>query len=374
MEGIQLDDLVTFGDDELAAFASEQGLLLSEGVEEGILAVEEGGCWGPQLVGGPLPGCNMSFVVSGVHLKDKICSSCRLGVRIPASRVRAIGGDLDSYFSNTSSEGLWNSGGALGLPDFRLINHTKGCSAPRLVVFRTPLPIDDLSLRLPWIALPSAWLQQDECVCLWAAKGTFVPTRPRKLFQRASGSGASLPASKRQHASLAAAESVSVARLSALVQPCNTALQAAWHLPGAFEEGSHSGLSLTGSFPEQCISLTGNRSPEPTCGHAGKRSVDECGSHSVFVTRFVAAHSDLRNLIEERLCSIEPLLPQQRSALMEQLRFSSSIILRAVDGTGLAGWRTFALPFDGATTLQPLPSADILKLAHELNRAKLLQI
>ena len=147
--------------------------------------VEGSSCWGSELHGAPLP-CDKRFTISGSHLKDKFCPSCHEnGILVPAHRIRAIRHDHESAFSNSPAGALWTATPALeGLSGYRVVNHTRGCTKPPLLVFREALPpsSDDINAGA-WTALPAGWLRYGTHIRLWPSRGTFVPTRPRTGLQ-----------------------------------------------------------------------------------------------------------------------------------------------------------------------------------------------
>ena len=291
-------------------------------------ALRQGECWGSELHGQPLH-CDPGFRVAGNHLKDKFCRACREGgVLVPVTRIRAIGREQHAAFSNAPSEGLWNAESTASLPDYRLINHTQGCTEPRLLVFQTPPPPSHAWATL----LPPGWLHATAAgdhIRLWSSKGTLVPTRPRNRPR--FGLTQPQPA-KRQHTTATATDVPGGVSLP-LAEGCIAAT--------AVSLGPHPPLVLPASCDRRSPASTSS-SKEVLLGDGGADSADSADSasganggpdgsadgsahltsHSAFLLRFVAAHTKLRSLIEERLRSSEPMSAEQRDTLLEQVRAS----------------------------------------------------
>ena len=86
---------------------------------------------------------------------------------------------LEEHFKNAVGAGLWaKMPEALGSGEYRLLNQTKACSGPRLVLFSYPPP------ALQWGEVPLEWLDNTtpNSLRLVVASGTLVPagaiTRP----------------------------------------------------------------------------------------------------------------------------------------------------------------------------------------------------
>ena len=283
-------------------------------------------CWGSELHGEVLLHCDAHFRISGSHLKDKFCSKCREdGVLIPASRVRALRPDQHETFTNSSGGGLWNDNSFVSnMPDYRVINHVHGCKGPRLVrrraisktalhaqpqhtlalcshpvlqvIFRTQPPPMDTT----WATLPPAWAD-GEHVRLWASKGTLVPSRPRTR-PYLSRSGSTLHSAKRQQTTHGGPDAIVSSRLSP--QPSSSSSPS--NVP-PFHDNVESGDAdrLGGSVADGSVAGGGN---------------DRHLTPPPFSERYVAAHMDLKALIEERLHSAEPMPIEQRETLTEQVR------------------------------------------------------
>ena len=96
-------------------------------------------CWGA-AVSGTSASCDAEFVLAPsirAHMKDKICQCCRAnGVLVPARRVFRLSAALGWCPVNNRAAGIWSSGRDIGLGDYRLVNNTRSCVGPPLVVLR----------------------------------------------------------------------------------------------------------------------------------------------------------------------------------------------------------------------------------------------
>ena len=91
-------------------------------------------CWGAMLDGGG--GCTPDFVPGKLHFKNKFCPSCKEGIMVPLSQVRAVSTEQAAYFVNRFSKGFWNNAPeSIGGGQYRIINNTAGCVAPWIAVF-----------------------------------------------------------------------------------------------------------------------------------------------------------------------------------------------------------------------------------------------
>ncbi len=283
--------------------------------------------------------CHRDSQSTGEKLIDKFCSVCRAtGVCTAAARVRALRPEQREHFANSRKEGFWTEGGA-GTPRFRVVNHTKECSGPWLVLFET----DPSGLPVEWLELPPDWLETPTHVRLWLSKSTMVPRQPRQKLKRARTGGAPAGAGG--------------------VAPIP---------PPALRVGGGGGLgsgsaSSTGSpeyvgaalVPQSQLllqELMGGSAPEAAPGTAEYAAELEAD----FVRQYRAAHDVVRGLIEARLartelplvrprlepqaCGSAPTLltltrsgphtasqaAEQREALTEQLRLSSAVVLGGI--------------------------------------------
>ena len=159
------------GPSRLGAIGGEHGAGIGPGL-----------CWGGELKSlGTMrqTPCVPGFQPGKGHLKNKFCRACReFGISLPSAQVCALTPSLTAAFSNGTGGGLWSrASDDYGGIKYRLINHTKTCSGPCVVIFRTPPP-------LAWAPMPEAWLAGCEsgAVRLLIACGTLVPsgavTRP----------------------------------------------------------------------------------------------------------------------------------------------------------------------------------------------------
>lgn len=309
-ETFELDDLFALTEREAGAFDVDDivhdlvgpGDMTRQGMPAGDM-LQQSECWGSELHGFALH-CDPSFSVTGNHLKDKFCRDCREGgVLVPIWRIKAISRNQHASFSNSTSEGLWNPDSTASLPDYRLVNHTQGCTEPRLIVFQTSPP----QSAVAWAALPPGWLHATATgnhIRLWPSKGTLVPTRPRS---RPRFGVAQPPPAKRQHTTATATV-----------------------VPGAYlttEGGAATAVAL-GPLPtlevpssrDRCSPSSTNSSHDLPGRDGGMDSGTDSGAstHSTFLSRFVEAHTKLRSMVEERLRSSDPMSPDQRDTLLEQ--------------------------------------------------------
>ena len=371
---LELEEVLALAED--AAIGPEYdfvsiGLVPDEAATSRTSWVDGSSCWGSELHGAPLP-CDQSFTISGIHLKDKFCPSCREnGVLVPAHRIRAISDDHKDAFSNSPSGGLWNVTSALnGLAEYRVINHTRGCTKPLLLVFREVIPPSSEDVNAgAWTTLPAAWLHHGTHIKLWPSKGTLVPTRPRTRPQY----GLRLPAKRPRPtahlpalmANLPMGELMRTGEQQLMGSSGNGTEGRAHSTadPMCVSMGNPTGVSPVSparwgsDSPSSSIELRRDspsssieRTAAVSADGSEVRGVDEAGSdgllvgggdvhggdagggstcaadthsvtegHSAFVTRFVAAHANLQELLETRLRSSEPLPPEQHEVLLEQV-------------------------------------------------------
>lgn len=164
------------------------------------------------------------------------------------------------------------------------------------VIFRTrPPPMDTT-----WAALPSSWVD-GEHVRLWPSKGTLVPSRPRTR-PYASASGGSLHSAKRQQATHGGPDPIVSSHSSPYMSSFSSSSNGLPFL-GNVESGDAEGLG--GSVAGGSVAGGGN---------------DRHLTPPPFAERYVAAHMNLKALIEERLRSAEPTSIEQRETLTDQVR------------------------------------------------------
>ena len=132
-------------------------------------------CWGAQIQRIGAEWCTPKFVPGPRHFKTKFCPTCKLEVAVPVERVRALNDRLERFIRNNHQGGLWTL-----LPDrlgggrYRVVNHSKSCVGPPLVVFEHEPP------DLAWSPIPESWVSDDGHVHLFVSKGTLVPTGLRR--------------------------------------------------------------------------------------------------------------------------------------------------------------------------------------------------
>lgn len=123
-------------------------------------------CWGAHLTGRP---CTPGFTSSGSHMHCKCCPAClEAGVQVPASRVRALRGSQHVEYPNSHGRSPWSGFG------WRVVNHTKRCHGPRLIIFKGEPP-----LGVEWAPTPPEWIGVDAqgliIVRLVSKNGTLCP-------------------------------------------------------------------------------------------------------------------------------------------------------------------------------------------------------
>jgi hypothetical protein len=132
-------------------------------------------CWGAQIQCVSADLCTPRFVAGPRHFKTKFCANCRQATAVSVRRIRALDNGLELIFRNNHQGGLWTPlPDRLGGGKYRVINHSKGCIGPSLVVFAEAAP------SLEWPPLPEEWISEDGHVHLFVSKGTLVPTQLRR--------------------------------------------------------------------------------------------------------------------------------------------------------------------------------------------------
>ena len=110
-------------------------------------------CWGAhvQLT---TSKCSLGFETGKAHFKNKFCAACRAGIDIPATRVRALTPQLGRALTGSLSLhiGYWKPAPpALGGGFMRVVNNTKQCVGPWLVIYQDEPP------NLAWDTMPPHW-------------------------------------------------------------------------------------------------------------------------------------------------------------------------------------------------------------------------
>ena len=148
---------------------------------------EQALCWGAQLKmllpdDVKVDPCDDAFVPGKNHLKNRFCLSCKLGLVVPISHVRALTPALAPEFVNGRGSGFWSHGLVNGTAcDYRVVNQTRCCRGPALVIFAKPPPA---APGITWGDIPTDWLSsaQPDLMHLACALGTLEPrgsiTRP----------------------------------------------------------------------------------------------------------------------------------------------------------------------------------------------------
>jgi len=120
------------------------------------------------------PPCEPGFVLGKGRLKNKFCGTCRKGMMMPVSHVRALTPALAQALSASSKGGgVWSSAVLSGQHVlFRRLNHAKGCRGIALALFYRPPP------ELGWEPVPTEWLSpQQDTMQIVLAHGTLVPSK-----------------------------------------------------------------------------------------------------------------------------------------------------------------------------------------------------
>ena len=129
------------------------------------------GCWGGQIQWKCGTGCELDDTHATAGFASKFCEECRERVVVSASRVRALTDDLAPRFCNRRSHGIWNSDAAnVAQGRYRVLNNTRGCTPPALVLFEMEPPSSP-TLR----DVPSKWLSDQGSVLFTVSRGTLVP-------------------------------------------------------------------------------------------------------------------------------------------------------------------------------------------------------
>jgi len=138
-------------------------------------------CWGAELqrlgddACGPLNGRNCR------HFKSKFCADCRWVMTIPATHMRVLDKTAEAILENRRSVGVWSlSPRGKDRFQFRIINNTKDCAPPCLIIFEKEPPTN-----VAWQRVDPALLDSNGDVQLCVSKGTAVPlqhAKDRKLI------------------------------------------------------------------------------------------------------------------------------------------------------------------------------------------------
>lgn len=129
-------------------------------------------CWGAHL-SGTRAACSPVFSPNGNHMSAKFCRSCvEVGVIVPAARVRALWPSQHASFVNSHGRSPWSAAG------WRVVNHTKRCHGPHLLIFQNAAPLEG-----DWAPLPPEWMSTDEqyggsYLRLVSKNGTLCPLPP----------------------------------------------------------------------------------------------------------------------------------------------------------------------------------------------------
>ena len=137
-------------------------------------------CWGAQLQSLHVDACEPIKDRSCRHFKTKFCEECRWAMAVPVTRVRVLTNELAFMLENRRSFGMWTTAPKrMGGFRFRVVNNTKECREPCLVVFEKPPP-----KCVPWTTLDPALVDDNGMVQLCVSKGTAVPIHHVKGRER----------------------------------------------------------------------------------------------------------------------------------------------------------------------------------------------
>lgn len=218
-------------------------------------------CWGASLkalLDAPQPSCAADFRPGKSHLKNKFCARCRDdGFFIPASHVFSLTPELERFFVNRSTNGLWSrikTGASSAEVVFRVVNQTKKSRGNALIICRTPPP-DMAWAELPNESLcPSFAFDNKKVMQIRVAKGTLVPVDSRPIEVNGGD--------KRR-----AAECELIAepaKRAMLAVPTPTALPAFSSTLGGWMATGHHTLTTICTVPM----TTGRHAPSPTTASA----------------------------------------------------------------------------------------------------------
>lgn len=112
-------------------------------------------------------------------MHSKFCSNCsEREFLIHCSRARALRCSQHSDFVNSHGRSLWSSKG------WRVVNHTKRCSGPRLIIFKAFQPPEG-----DWAEIPPEWISTDTLgnfvIRLISKNGTLCPAASGTLSEKA---------------------------------------------------------------------------------------------------------------------------------------------------------------------------------------------
>ena len=185
-------------------------------------------CWGA-VISGNTERCVPGFQPTGSHLLDKACAYCRSdGFYLPLACVRALHPEQHANFTNGHGAGLFSKVQP-GLPAYRVINHTRDCSGPWLVLFESPPP-PELDSQSNWAPIPLGWIKDEQFVRLWPCNGTFVAKQPRKrkVAQIAAASALAVSQQQASTPSPASANSASLHLYAGLSSATDGSDSSAW--------------------------------------------------------------------------------------------------------------------------------------------------
>ena len=111
-------------------------------------------------------------------MHSKFCSACsEVGMLIHCSCARALRCSQHSDFVNSHGRSLWSSEG------WRVVNHTKRCSGPRLIIFKAFQPPEG-----DWAEIPPEWISTDTLgnfvIRLISKNGTLCPAASETLPEK----------------------------------------------------------------------------------------------------------------------------------------------------------------------------------------------
>ena len=100
-------------------------------------------CWGG-LLKDDRSECEAGFVTGKAHFKNKFCSRCRHSLAVPASRVRALTPEIQSYYQNHLRAGVRTRAIGHALSARKLYTHSSDSTRPSSLsaVLEARLPVD----------------------------------------------------------------------------------------------------------------------------------------------------------------------------------------------------------------------------------------
>lgn len=122
------------------------------------------GCWG-NILSGKVRCTGSDYGRKTMSFRGRFCETCMSdGVSLPTYRVRALYNPINNrVLTNTRNGGVWNVAHVSGIPPFRVVNNTSGCSGPQLVIFHPSSSVEPIILNRAFrlAGIPDMWLNAD---------------------------------------------------------------------------------------------------------------------------------------------------------------------------------------------------------------------